>query len=271
MEEIACAAAPMVKFALQRARNTMSGHSKWSTIKHKKAAVDAKRGQLFTRLIKEMTVAARLGGGDENANSRLRSAIAAAKSANMPSDNIKRAIQKGTGELPGVEYEEVAYEGYGPGGVAIYVETMTDNRMRTTPEMRHLFSKYGGNLGEPNSVAWMFVKKGRVSVPAKGTSEERLMEIVLDAGAEDLRSEDGRFEIACAPEAVHAVRQALETAGIEVEESLTVMEPQTNVELDGKKAEQCLRLLDMLEDHDDVQNVYANLEVDDAAVRSGAD
>jgi len=248
----------------------MSGHSKWSTIKHKKAANDAKRGQLFTRLIKELTISARLGGGDPEANPRLRTAVGAAKAANMPSDNIKRAVQKGTGELPGVSYDEVAYEGYGPGGVAIYVETLTDNRMRTTPEMRHLFSKHGGNLAEPNSVAWMFEKRGFIAVPASASSEEQLMELALEAGAEDLSSSDDRFEIICSPEAFHAVQQAVEAAGIEPVEASIVMEPQNTVELGGKKAEQCLKLLDLLEDHVDVQNVYANLEVDDESVGTQA-
>ena len=188
----------------------------------------------------------------------------------MPSDNIKRAVQKGTGELPGVSYDEVAYEGYGPGGVAVYVETLTDNRMRTTPEIRHLFSKHGGNLGEPNSVAWMFEKRGFIAVPATATSEEHLMELALEAGADDLGSDHDRFEIICSPEAFHAVQHALEAAGIEPTEAAIVMEPQNTVELEGKKAEQCLKLLDVLEDHDDVQNVYANLEVDDEAVGTQA-
>jgi YebC/PmpR family DNA-binding regulatory protein len=248
----------------------MSGHSKWSTIKHKKAANDAKRGRLFTRLIKEMTVAARLGGGDIEANPRLRSAVAAAKGANMPADNIKRAIQKGTGELPGVTYEEVAYEGYGPGGVAIYVETVTDNRMRTTPEMRHLFTKHGGNLGEPNSVAWMFAKKGTFGIPITASSEDRLMEVILEAGADDLRREDDRFSVTCAPEVFHAVQEALGAAGISAGEAAIVMEPSNTVELEGKRAEQCLKLLEVLEEHDDVQNVYANLEVKDETVGSEA-
>ncbi len=186
----------------------------------------------------------------------------------MPSDNIKRAIQKGTGELPGVSYDEVPYEGYGPGGVAIYLETLTDNRMRTTPEIRHLFTKHGGNLGEPNSVAWMFEKKGYVAVPAADTTEDRLMELVLEAGAEDLSLNDDRFEIICTPDEVNAIRQVLEAEGLETSEATVVWEPTNTVELEGKKAEQCLRLLEALEDHDDVQNVYANLEVDDHTVGS---
>ena len=243
----------------------MSGHSKWSTIKHKKAATDAKRGRRFTKLIKEMTVAARLGGGDAEANPRLRSAIASARSANMPADNIKRAIRKGTGELPGQSYDEVAYEGYGPGGVAIFVETLTDNRMRTTPEIRHLFTKYGGNLAEPNSVAWMFDRRGQFVIPSAATDEDRLMELVLENGGDDLQQEDDQFTVLSSPEAFHTVQQALEQAGISASDASIVMDPQNTVELNGKKAEQCLRLLEMLEEHDDVQNVFANLEIPDAA------
>jgi YebC/PmpR family DNA-binding regulatory protein len=248
----------------------MSGHSKWSTIKHKKAAQDAKRGKLFTRLIKELTVAARLGGGAPDANPRLRSAVAAAKAANMPQDNIKRAIAKGTGELPGVTYDEVAYEGYGPGGVAVYVETLTDNKMRTTPEIRHLFTKHGGNLSEPNSVAWMFEKKGQFLVPREAVEEERLMELVVDAGADDMSEDGAHFAVSTPADAFHDVQQALEQAGIVPAEAGVVMEPTNTVELEGKKAEQCLKLLDTLQDHDDVQNVYANLEVDDSALETGA-
>jgi len=238
----------------------MSGHSKWSTIKHKKAAQDAKRGKLFTGLIKELTIAARFGGGDPGGNPRLRSAISAAKSANMPANNIKRAIQKGTGELEGVNYEEVTYEGYGTGGVAILVETLTDNRMRTTPEIRHLFAKYAGNLGEPNSVAWMFEKKGRVVVPADSIAEDRLMELVVEAGADDLQQDDEFFEIFTAPETLHSVEQALQSAEVTISESGFVMEPKNLVQLDGSKVAQCVKLLEVLEEQDDVQNVYANLE-----------
>jgi len=247
----------------------MSGHSKWSTIKHKKAATDAKRGRLFTRIIKELTIAARLGGGDADANPRLRTAIAAAKSANMPADNIKRAVQKGTGELPGMSFEEVTYEGYGPGGVGIYLETVTDNRMRTTPEIRHLFSKHGGSLAEPNAVAWMFEKKGFFTVPCSSVSEEKLMELALDAGAEDLQQNDDQFEIYTTADAFLSVQQALEGAEITPSEASIVMEPKTTVEIEGKKAEQCLKLLEAFEEHDDVQNVYANLEFDEEA-ESGA-
>jgi YebC/PmpR family DNA-binding regulatory protein len=248
----------------------MSGHSKWSTIKHKKAATDQKRAKVFTRIIKELTIAARLGGGDAEANPRLRTAVSAAKAANMPADNIKRAVQKGTGELPGMTFEEVSYEGYGPGGVGIVIETVTDNRMRTTPEIRHLFSKLGGSLAEPNAVAWMFEKKGFLSVPCSAISEEKLMELVLDAGAEDLQQNEDNFEIYTSAEKFIAVQQALEKAEITPSEAAIVMEPQNTVEVAGKKAEQCLKLLEAFEDHDDVQNVYANLEFDDEAETGAA-
>jgi YebC/PmpR family DNA-binding regulatory protein len=248
----------------------MSGHSKWHTIKHKKAAVDAKRGKLFTKVIKELTIAARVGGGDPEGNPRLRTALAAAKSANMPADNIKRAIQKGTGELPGTTYDEVTYEGYGPGGVAILVESLTDNKMRTTPEIRHLFTKHGGSLAEPNSVAWMFARRGYLALAGNAAAEDTLMELALEAGADDLTQEDGQFEIATPPEALHVVQAALEKANIALAEAKIVWEPQNTVHLEGKKAEQCLKLLDGLEDHDDVQNVYANLDVDEAALGAAA-
>lgn len=243
----------------------MSGHSKWSTIRHKKAATDAKRGKLFTRVIKELTVAARSGGGDPESNPRLRSAVAAAKSANMPADNIKRAIQRGTGELPGVTYEEVAYEGYGVGGVAILIETLTDNRMRTTPEIRHVFSKHGGNMAEPNSVAWIFDRKGQFLIPADSAEEDELMELVVEAGAEDLRQEEGEFVVETPVDQFASVQQALESRKIATTQAELIREPQNTVSLEGKKAEQCLKLLDALEEHDDVQNVYANLEIADAS------
>src|SRR5262245_23194690 len=222
----------------------MSGHSKWSTIKHKKAALDAKRGKVFTRVIKELTVSAKVGGGDPDGNPRLRSAIAEAKAANMPADNIKRAIMKGTGELPGVAYEEVVYEGYGPGGVAIFLEVLTDNKMRTTPEIRHLFTKHGGDLGQPNSVAWMFEKKGQFSIPASATSEERLMEIVLEAGADDLQAADDIMEVTCSAAAFSQVHDALEKAKIAPTQAKLAMLPTTVVELDAKKAAQCVKLLE---------------------------
>jgi len=248
----------------------MSGHSKWHTIKHKKAAIDAKRGKVFTRVIKEITVAARMGGGDPEGNPRLRLAVAEAKANNMPADNIKRAIQKGTGELPGVTYEDVTYEGYGPGGVAILVDVLTDNKMRTTPEIRHLFAKHGGNLGEPNSVAWMFEKKGRFVVPASAATEDRLMDIVLEAGADDLEQQDDHFAVYSAPAAFSGVQSALERAGIPMTESGLVMEPTNMLEVDAKKAQQCLKLMEMIEEHDDVQHVYANLDFDEAALESEA-
>ena len=248
----------------------MSGHNKWSTIKHKKAAADAKRGKAFTRIIKELTVAAKVGGGDPDGNPRLRTAIAEAKASNMPADNIKRAIQKGTGELPGVVYEDVVYEGYGPGGVAIYLEVLTDNKMRTTPEIRHLFTKHGGDLGQPNSVAWMFEKKGTFMIPASATSEEALMDLVLEAGADDLEREHDTFLVTAAPSAFGAVQDALEKAKIVPSESKLAMVPTNTVELDAKKAGQCLKLLEILEDHDDVQNVYANMTFDEAPVAEEA-
>jgi len=239
----------------------MSGHSKWSTIKHKKAATDAKRGKVFTKILREITVAARQGGGDPEANFRLRSAIASARNANMPADNMKRAIQRGTGELPGATYEEVSYEAYGPGGVAILIEAMTDNRMRTTPEIRHLLSKHGGSLAEPNAVAWMFERKGRFSIPASATTEDQLMELVLDAGGEDLQLEGENFEVVTGAEAFQAVQEALERAGIETGEAAVVMDPKNTVAVEAKKEEQCLKLFEALEEQDDVQNVYANIEV----------
>ncbi len=248
----------------------MSGHSKWSTIKHKKAALDAKRGKVFTRVIKELTVSAKVGGGDPDGNPRLRSAIAEAKAANMPADNIKRAIMKGTGELPGVTYEDVVYEGYGPGGVAIYVEVLTDNKMRTTPEIRHVFTKHGGDLGQPNSVSWMFEKKGQFSIPASAASEEQLMEIVLAAGADDLQAVDDNLEVTCSPSVFGQLQDALEKAKIVPTQAKLAMLPTTVVELDAKKAGQCLKLLEILEDHDDVQNVFANLSFDDDAVSQEA-
>jgi len=248
----------------------MSGHNKWSTIKHKKAALDAKRGKVFTRVIKEITISAKLGGGDPTGNARLRTAIAEAKAANMPADNIKRAIQKGTGELPGVSYEEITYEGYGPGGVAILVEVLTDNKMRTTPEIRHLFAKHGGSLGEVNSVGWMFDKRGQIIVSGATTTEDRLMDLALEAGADDLEWTDPDFEVHTSPIAFAAVRDALEKAGITPSSAAVIREPQNTIQLEGKQAQQCLKLLDILEDHDDVQHVYANLEVDAADLETEA-
>ncbi len=239
----------------------MSGHSKWSSIKHKKAAKDARRGKLFTKLIKEITVAARLGGGDLNANPRLRTAVLTARSSSMPSDNIERAIKKGTGELEGVTYEDVVYEGYGPGGVAILVEALTDNRNRTVAELRRLFSKYGGNLGENGCVAWMFRKRGMITVPKEGADEERLMEIALEAGAEDLTDSGDTFEVATPPDMLHEVKDALEAASVRVESAEVSMAPRNTVDLGGKDADATLKLLEALDDADDVQSVSANFEI----------
>ncbi len=244
----------------------MSGHSKWSSIKHKKAAADAKRGKIFTKLIKEITVAARIGGGDVSGNARLRAAILEAKAANMPQDNIKRAIQKGTGELPGVTYEEIVYEGYGPAGVAIYIETMTDNKNRTTPEIKHILSKHGGHLGEANSVSWMFEKKGYIIVQRSAISEDSLMETVLEAGAEDMKIDGENYEIFTLPGSLEAVKEALEKKEIPLEVSQIEMIPKNRVRIEGKKAHQLLNLLEILEDHDDIQHVYANFDIDDSEI-----
>ncbi len=246
----------------------MSGHSKWNSIRHKKAAVDAKRGKIFTKLIKEVTVSARLGGGDVDANPRLRTAVQAAKHANMPRDNIKRAIMKGTGELPGVSYESVTYEGYGPSGVAVFVECLTDNKNRTVADIRHIFSKHGGNLGETGSVNWMFSRKGYISIPKDAASEDALLEIVLEAGAEDLQSEDDSYEVYTSFEQFEAVRQALEAAQVEPTVSELTMVPDTEVNLEGKVAARMLKLMEMLEDHDDVQHAYANFDIDEAEMEA---
>ncbi|HEX4165501.1 MAG TPA: YebC/PmpR family DNA-binding transcriptional regulator [Bryobacteraceae bacterium] len=245
----------------------MSGHSKWATIKHKKAALDSKRGQAFTRLIKEIQIAAR-NGGDPDANARLRTAIAAAKAVSMPADNIKRAIMRGTGELEGGQIDEILFEGYGPGGAAVLVNVATDNRNRTVSEVRHLFSKNGGNLGEQGSVAWMFERKSQIIVDAEKISEDDLMAIVLDAGADDIRDQDGAWEILSAPEAHEAVLHALEKAKISNESAEIAMVPKNTVKLEGKNAQAMLKLYDLLEEHDDVQNVYGNYEVDEAEVEA---
>ncbi len=240
----------------------MSGHSKWATIKHKKAATDAKRGAAFTKIIKEMTVAARIGGGDPSMNPRLRTVLEKAKAVNMPADNIKRAIQKGTGELPGQVIEEVTFEGYGPGGVAVLVETATDNRNRTVGDVRHLFDKYGGNLGQNGCVAWMFDKKGIIEVEASKADEDALMELVLEAGADDLTVAEGLYEITTSVASFEAVRQAIEGKGIPTSLAEVSMVPQTTVHLDGKPATQMLKLMDALEEHEDVQKVSANFDID---------
>jgi YebC/PmpR family DNA-binding regulatory protein len=240
----------------------MSGHSKWSSIKHKKGAADAKRGKVFTKLIKEITVATRMGGsGDPNMNPRLRSAILAAKAENMPKDNIERAIKKGTGELEGVNYEEAVYEGYGPGGAAVMVESLTDNKNRAVSEIRHLFSKNGGNLGENGCVGWMFDKKGYMSVNKDAIEEDRLMETALDAGAEDIREDDGIFEIITAPEDYETVKAAMDAASIVCEATEVTMLPQTTTSLLGKEAERMIRLMEGLEDCEDVQKVYTNADI----------
>lgn len=241
----------------------MSGHSKWSTIKRKKGKADAARGKMFTRLIKEITTAAREGGGDENANPRLRTAIDAAKAANMPAANIEKAIKRGTGELPGVIYEEKTYEGYGPGGVAIIIETLTDNTNRTTADVRHLLSKYSGNLGETGCVAWMFEKKGVITVDAGASSEDALMEIVLEAGAEDLTAEDDEFEVISRPEDFDAVHAAIKNAGISVSDAEITMIPKNTVDVEGSQAEQVLKLMDALDDCDDVQKIHSNFNMKD--------
>ncbi len=245
----------------------MSGHSKWSSIKHKKGAADAKRGKVFTKLIKEITVAARMGGsGDPNMNPRLRVAIAAAKAENMPKDNIERAIKKGTGELEGVNYEEAIYEGYGPGGAAVLVESLTDNKNRAVSEIRYLFSKCGGNLGEAGCVAWMFDKKGYMSVSKKSIEEDHLMEAALEAGAEDIREDDDIYEIITAPGDFEAVKSALDAASIVSEVTEVTMLPQTTTSLLGKEAEQMIRLMEGLEDCEDVQRVYTNADIPEEMV-----
>ncbi len=241
----------------------MSGHSKWHTIKHKKGAADAKRGRLFTRIIKELTVAARAGGGDPDSNPRLRTVVAEAKQVNMPAENIKRAIRRGTGEEPGVQYEEVTYEGYGPGGVALIIETMTDNKNRTVGEIRHLLTKYGGDLGQSNSVSWMFEKKGDIVIEKAKATEDALMTAALDAGADDLRDDGDNWEIVSAPDIFPAVREAIEKLGVETASAQVAMLPKNHVSIQGKSAQSMLKLLDLLEDHDDVQHVWSNMDVDE--------
>jgi len=245
----------------------MSGHSKWATIKHKKAALDSKRGKTFTRLIKEIQIAAR-NGGDPDGNPRLRTAVLAAKAVSMPAENIKRAIMRGTGELEGGQIDEILFEGYGPGGAAVLVNVATDNRNRTVSEVRHMFSKNGGNLGEQGSVAWMFERKSQIIVDGERASEDQLMGIVLDAGADDLRDQGGAWEIISAPEAHEAVLKALESNKIPTESAEIAMVPKNTVKLEGKNAQAMLKLYDILEEHDDVQNVYGNYEVDEAEVEA---
>lgn len=241
----------------------MSGHSKWSSIKHKKAAKDAKRGKLFTKLIKEVTVAARMGGGDIESNPRLRTAVLTAKAASMPAENIDRAIKKGTGELESVTYEEVSYEGYGPGGAAMMVHVVTDNKNRTVSEIRRLFTKYGGNMGESGCVAWMFDRKALITVDKSQVEEDRLMDVALDGGAEDVREEDGHFEIVAQPEDLEKLRERLEREKVPMVTAQISMIPNNTVALDAKHAEQALKLAEELEDHDDVQTVSASFDIPD--------
>jgi len=246
----------------------MSGHSKWSTIRHKKGAADARRGKIFTKLIKEITVAARMGGGDPGANPRLRTAIAAAKAENMPKDNIERAIKKGTGELEGVSYEESIYEGYGPGGAAVLVESLTDNKNRAVSEIRHIFSKNGGSLGEGGCVAWMFQNKGYFVVEKSAVDEDTLMEAALEAGAEDVREDEGNFEVITDPEDFDAVKEALEKASIPFENAEVTKLTETFANLEGKQAEQMYRLMEMLEDCEDVQKVYTNADIPEDVIEA---
>ncbi len=242
----------------------MSGHSKWHSIKHKKGALDAKRGKLFTKFIKEITVAARSGGGDPDGNARLRKAILDAKAGNMPNETIDRAVRRGTGEEEGVNYEEITYEGYGPGGVALLIESVTDNRNRTVAEIRHMFSKNGGNLGESGSVGWLFEKKGYIVVNKGAKAEDELFELAIDAGADDLRDDEENFEIITSPEQFDAVAAAVKAAGIEPQVAEISMVPQTYVKLEGQEARQMLKLMEALEDHDDVQKVSANFDISEA-------
>jgi YebC/PmpR family DNA-binding regulatory protein len=246
----------------------MSGHSKWATIKRKKAVTDSRRGKVFTQIIKEITIAAKSGGGDPTGNPRLRLAIDKAKSSNMPADNIKRAIMKGTGELPGVSYEDVTYEGYGPGGVALIIESVTDNKNRTVSEIRHLLERNGGKFGATGSVAWMFHKKGTIRTPKGAMSEDDMLSIVLDAGADDLRLDGDSFEITTSPEAFEAVKKAIEDKHITVEEAEIHKVPENTVKVEGPDAEKVLKLMEALEEHDDTQHVYANFDIDEKVLSS---
>ncbi len=246
----------------------MSGHSKWASIKHKKAATDAKRGKIFTRLIREISMAARAGGGDPDKNAALRKSINDARAANMPADNIKRAIMKGTGQLEGAAYEEVVYEGYGPGGVAIYLRAVTDNKNRTVSELRHIFTKNGGRIGESNSVAWMFKRMGYIDIEKAKVSEDILMDIALSNGAEDIKDDGSNFEVITAPETYEAILEALKKGGIEIAASEVGFLPQNYVKVEGKEAQQVLRLMEELEDHDDVQNVSSNFDISEEEIAS---
>jgi YebC/PmpR family DNA-binding regulatory protein len=246
----------------------MSGHSKWHSIKHKKGAADAKRGKIFTRIIKELTVAARGGGGDPDMNPRLRTIIADAKAANMPAENIKRAIRRGTGEEPGVSYEEVSYEGYGPGGAAVIIDTLTDNKNRTVGELRHLLEKHGGNLAAAGAVSWMFTKKGYIVVEKTKSDEEKLMNAVLDAGADDFQDDDDNWEVLTAPDTFHAVHEAVKALGVEPAAASVSMIPQNYVKLEGKPAQQMVKLMEVLEDHDDVQHVWSNFDISEKEIEA---
>jgi YebC/PmpR family DNA-binding regulatory protein len=246
----------------------MSGHSKWHTIKHKKGAADAKRGKVFTRIIKELSVAARNGGGDPDTNPRLRTIVAEAKANNMPRENIERAIRRGTGEEPGVSYEEITYEGYGPGGVALLIQTVTDNKNRTVGEIRHLLGKHAGNLAAENSVAWMFSKKGQVFVDKERVDEEKLLTAALDAGADDMSDDGSAWEIVSAPESFEQVRDAVKGLGIEPASAEVAMIPQNYVKLTGKEAQQMLKLMEAIEDHDDVQHVWANFDIEEKEIEA---
>ena len=246
----------------------MSGHSKWHSIKHKKGAADAKRGKLFTRIIKELTVAARDGGGDPDSNPRLRTVIADAKAANMPADNIKRAIRRGTGEEPGVSYEEVTYEGYGPGGVALLLEVLTDNKNRAVGEIRHLLTKHGGNLGSSNSVAWMFDKRGHLLIEKSAADEETLMTAAIEAGADDFSDDNGNWEILSAPESFDAVAEAVRALGVEPASAQVAMLPKNFVMLEGKPAQQMLKLIGALDDLDDIRHVWSNFDIDEKEIEA---
>ena len=246
----------------------MSGHSKWHTIKHKKGAADAKRGKIFTRIIKELTVAARNGGGDVNMNPRLRTIVAEAKANNMPRENIERAIRRGTGEEPGVSYEEITYEGYGPGGVALMIQSLTDNKNRTVGEIRHLLGKYNGNLAAENSVAWMFSRKGQIVVEKGTVDEEKLLNAALEAGADDMNDDGSVWEVVCAPDSFEAVRDAIKAIGVEPASAEVAMIPQNYVKLQGKEAQQMLKLFEAVDDHDDVQHVWANFDIEEKEIEA---
>jgi YebC/PmpR family DNA-binding regulatory protein len=246
----------------------MSGHSKWHTIKHKKGAADAKRGKVFTRLIKELTVAARNGGGDPGMNPRLRTIIAAAKEVNMPADNIKKAIQRGTGELPGIVYDEITYEAYGPGGSALIIETLTDNKNRTVGELRHMLEKHAGNLASTNAVAWMFSKKGLIVVEKAKADEEKLLSIALEAGADDMADEGDNWEVLSDPGAFEAVRDAVKASGVEPASAQVAMLPQNYVKLTGTPANQMIKLMDALDDHEDVKQVWSNFDIEEKEIEA---